>query len=68
MVCKNPGHKLTAVNGADEAQVSFVVQRMRCYERKLLDRMFFPEALAQYLAWKHGGRGGQVGGGRRQRG
>lgn len=46
----------------------FVVQRMRCYERKLLDRMFFPDALAQYLAWKYGGLGGQVARGRRQRG
>jgi hypothetical protein len=34
----------------------FLVQRMRRYERKQLDRMYFPDGLAQYLAWKYGGK------------
>jgi hypothetical protein len=46
----------------------FLVRRMEHYQEKYSDRMFFPDALAQYMAWKHGGRGGQVGGGRRQSG
>jgi hypothetical protein len=45
----------------------FLVNRMEHYREKYSDRMFFPDAIAQYLAWKSGGLE-RAGHGRRQGG